>query len=1436
MEQQIDNLISAKVGAELDALIVKLQATQSAFMPIMQSVRETFQAMGGGAKDVRQLIKAVDDYNKIMGTGTTTIREYNSVQAQIAQMRKKLTDLNKDELLTLERLKEQSAANTAEVKKQVAAEAELAGRRKSSATSDTDATRAKVRNREETRRLTNEIRRQLDVENGVIKTSKGSETSYRAKDAMLKMLIERYKDASSTIAKTLLPQIQRLDKELKKQDAQLGRGTRKVGLYENFGRGLASIFPTGAQIASLGVLGGSLVAAATAARALYSAFKYGIKVNMEFEASNATLATILGTTSRNIEQLKQQSLELGRTTEYTAVQVTNAQTELAKLGFSQSTILNMTKPLLGFATALDASLPAAAQVAGQALRAFNLSSSNTEQVLTEMTLAANKSAMDFAFLERSIAIVGASASVAKVPLKDTLALLGVLSNSGLDASRAATALRNIFLYLADDSKKLGKAMKGTEMNAASIAKGFTELRNKGVDLADMFQLTDKRAVNALAVLIQNSDQIIKLRNEIQATTGALDEIRNIRLDTMLGDTKLLSSAWDAYWLSFRENMPFWREFIQGATSILSGAVKRRTQSSYGDMGSQSFGINRIDEGLVNYERNRVEKELASLNEAYKQALSNDTDVEANKIYKQLLDKRAEYIRKYAKDYKASGDRVIVTTESIDRELLRLTSNVSGNAKAKNIYRDMLSGVDAVTKGHEELRKATENLDYTQKSSADLQNKLATDITDTERKEYEKRLVDNKKLTEKFLSNIEAARKKVASGYATLQKTNATPDFKASGLDATIRTFASRALETEARAYGRYLTQGAIKDAVEGLISEEERTMVEQATSGSSFTPDNGRAKRDKQGEKRKDILDAEELAAYTLKINILKGQAEEQKTISETEANSWDVRRKALEEYIAILEKVEKLEYERSDAKLRQQAIEGSGYSATNVPDKNVLDPVTGAPQTEVEKATLKQRQSLYYNYTSSVLKLRGDLQQGVSKLNKAEQKDEEDNVKAQLETFKEGLKERLKGVEQWGANEKLKLARLFKAGKLNDTDLKDQTAFVDVQVAEQMGAQTALYYETFIDKLGLPEELRTQLMAVFNEHKRLMETGITEAEADYEKQTGKDYSSSKKGSKRRSIFGSTVKRAFGGRGAIDEEASSKAGFSSSVSKGITDVLNSKEVQVANDIFNQLTDVATAYYDNEIEKIDELMSKKEEQYEREKALLDEKLSHLEFNNSAGLVSEDNYLAQKRKNDAEQRLLDKKRESEQDALEAKKRKIQLENAKWQKRQSYTSAVMSTAQGIASALTIKPTPLGIILASIVGAMGAAQVSLIASQQIPQYAKGTKDHVGGLMMVGDGGKHEVVLEPTGRTTITPKTPTYMEAPAHTQVFKDENAFLSYLAGTRNTDTDGKRIDVHIDNTGDPEQRSLLRSVNKKLDRLNANEVYRIRLERHNKQFQQW
>ena len=288
----------------------------------------------------------------------------------------------------------------------------------------------------------------------------------------------------------------------------------------------------------------------------------------EFEQANANLSTILGTTRDGMKALTDSALSLGRTTEYTARQVTELQTELAKLGFGQGSIISMQKSVLQFSTAVGANLADAAAVAGSTLRAFNLTSSETDETLATLAVATNNSALSFDRIQTSIGTVFPVANAFGLTVKDTTALLGALANAGFDASSAATATRNIILKLADANGKLAKAMGGPAKTFDEIIDGLIKLRKAGTDLNEALELTDRRSVAAFAALLSGAESARELRASLEDVSGELDRIQSERLNTVEGSTKLLKSAWEGLTLAFQNSNGAIKDTIDWLTQLV----------------------------------------------------------------------------------------------------------------------------------------------------------------------------------------------------------------------------------------------------------------------------------------------------------------------------------------------------------------------------------------------------------------------------------------------------------------------------------------------------------------------------------------------------------------------------------------------------------------------------------------------------------------------------------------------------------------------------------------------------------------------------------------------------------------------------------------------------------------------------------------------------
>ena len=184
-------------------------------------------------------------------------------------------------------------------------------------------------------------------------------------------------------------------------------------------------------------------------------------------------------------------------------------------------------------------------------------------------------------------------------------------------------------------------------------------------------------------------------------------------------------------------------------------------------------------------------------------------------------------------------------------------------------------------------------------------------------------------------------------------------------------------------------------------------------------------------------------------------------------------------------------------------------------------------------------------------------------------------------------------------------------------------------------------------------------------------------------------------------------------------------------------------LQAFGELFNGITSIVTSAFDARIEQIEA----GEEEKERIEDLVE-----------SGVITKEEGEARKRA--ADKATADKNKE-----LEKQKAELEQRQAKWQKANSIVQTTIATSQAIMMALAQAGPIAGAVLAAVIGAMGAAQVAMIAAQPIPKYAKGTDNHPGGLAIVGDGGRQEVIETDNG-AYITPAVPTLVDIPKRARV----------------------------------------------------------------------
>ena len=127
------------------------------------------------------------------------------------------------------------------------------------------------------------------------------------------------------------------------------------------------------------------------------------------------------------------------------------------------------------------------------------------------------------------------------------------------------------------------------------------------------------------------------------------------------------------------------------------------------------------------------------------------------------------------------------------------------------------------------------------------------------------------------------------------------------------------------------------------------------------------------------------------------------------------------------------------------------------------------------------------------------------------------------------------------------------------------------------------------------------------------------------------------------------------------------------------------------------------------------------------------------------------------------ILEAKKQAQLEENDRKRRKLDQEKARFDRLNSIAGIISGTALAVVKALP------NVVLATLVGVLGAAQLAAAIAAPIPKYKFGTSYHKGGLAVVGDGGKSERVILPSGEQFDTPNKSTLVNLPKGSKVLPD-------------------------------------------------------------------
>jgi len=335
---------------------------------------------------------------------------------------------------------------------------------------------------------------------------------------------------------------------------------------------LLTVQTAGAQKALGGVgkqLGGikNLLAGfapALAAGAVVAGITEIINISKGFEKSMSNVKALTGATGEQFEMLSQQAKDLGQTTTFSASQASDAMGFLAQAGFDTNQILSALPSTLSLAAAGSIDLATAADLASNVLSGYGFEANQLAAVSDVMAKTFTTSNTDLTQLAEAFKEAAPIASGLGLQFTEVSAAIGILANSGIQGSKAGTALKNAFTRLAAPTNaiqstldRLGVSVKDSDGSMRSLTDIVGQLEEAGADTTDIMKIFGRIAGGSMIKLLDaGAEGISEYEETLRKAGGTADEIARVKLDNLEGSLTLLSSAWEGLVLSFEDGSGF----------------------------------------------------------------------------------------------------------------------------------------------------------------------------------------------------------------------------------------------------------------------------------------------------------------------------------------------------------------------------------------------------------------------------------------------------------------------------------------------------------------------------------------------------------------------------------------------------------------------------------------------------------------------------------------------------------------------------------------------------------------------------------------------------------------------------------------------------------------------------------------------------------------
>jgi TP901 family phage tail tape measure protein len=255
-------------------------------------------------------------------------------------------------------------------------------------------------------------------------------------------------------------QLPRSSDEYKKKVLELKDANTALNSHKNQIKGVSQSYGAarqgiGGMISQFAPMIGAVGIATTVVGGLTSAVGSWYRNNKEMEKSLSSLKALTGASAEDVKFYKEEAQEMGRATTVSAMETVEA---FKLIGSARPELLKnkealaaITKETITFSEAAEMDMATSAQAVAGAMNQFNLAADQGSRIINAYAAGSKEGAAEVDDLSQSIDKFGTVANQNNVTLEESVALTELLSEKNIKGSEAGTQLRNVLLSISTAS-------------------------------------------------------------------------------------------------------------------------------------------------------------------------------------------------------------------------------------------------------------------------------------------------------------------------------------------------------------------------------------------------------------------------------------------------------------------------------------------------------------------------------------------------------------------------------------------------------------------------------------------------------------------------------------------------------------------------------------------------------------------------------------------------------------------------------------------------------------------------------------------------------------------------------------------------------------------------------------------------------------------------